>query len=660
MHGFFHFSQTNFSVFYLQGSALTRLLKYKHTNILFGTVILITFLLSGCSAPTPVKKPLVKTVVTNTDKITIAQTAGDKLTLAKTLNNLPTTPALTKEINTLLVESSELYLQQKNFSKALWLANKTTDLVNEDYQFTYRLLLVKAKSLQALDYHQAAYKQLKIIREFVDYVNIESHSTQLKLSFDYYISLKEVLEVEQLPVKALIAELTAFSLNNDASTEDIFSLWSNLGSLNQWQLAQLVKANPPLIKGWQQLLDYSHTFGANNEQFSRYLTLWEKRYPTHPANIVIEELKVSTLSTPEIENIAVLLPLSGNQKNAGSAVQQGILSAYENDEVNKIHFIDTNKIDWNTLGSKFTESKIDHVIGPLLKSNVESYVNLSEQEVALQVPTLLLNLPNAKQLTSYQTVLSMRPEDEAIQAAATLSQQKYNNPIILSHQDRVSKRLALAFSQQWKLITGNSVDIVYFSQGKQMQASLKEALDVNASQTRIKQLQSRLKNNIKSESRNRRDIDMIYLIGSASQTRLSKPYIDVNTSPFAAIIPVFASSRSHSNFDHINNNKGSANDLQGLTFTQIPWLLSSKQQNKQLAELSNKLWPKRTDSLSRIFAMGYDSYNLLNKVSLMQQAPYIQHFGQTGVLKLNSQNILTRSLIWGRYQNDKVMQVVMD
>ena len=292
-----------------------------------------------------------------------------------------------------------------------------------------------------------------------------------------------------------------------------------------------------------------------------------------------------------------------------------------------------------------------------MKSNVETYLKLSEQHIALQIPSLLLNLPITKKLASYQIALSMRPEDEAIQAAATLSQQHYRNPIILSHQDKVSKRLAIAFSQQWKMLTNMEVDIVYFSEGKQMQASLKEALDVNTSQTRIKQLQSRLKNNLKSESRNRRDIDMIYLIGSASQTRLSKPYIDVNTSPFAAIIPVFATSRSHSDFDYYN---GNTNDLQGLTFTQMPWLLASKQQNKILAKLSHKLWPKRTDSLSRIFAMGYDSYNLLNKVAVMQQAPYIRHFGQTGVLKLNNNNILTRSLIWGRYQDNKVIQIALD
>ena len=152
---------------------------------------------------------------------------------------------------------------------------------------------------------------------------------------------------------------------------------------------------------------------------------------------------------------------------------------------------------------------------------------------------------------------------------------------------------------------------------------------------------------------------MIYLIGSAAQTRLIKPYIDVNTSPFSDIIPVYASSRSHSSFND-KHNSSSTTDLQGLTFTQIPWLLQSQQQNKALDVLSDKLWPKRTDSLSRIFAMGFDSYNLLSTAFHMKQLPYIRHFGQTGTLTLSDDNILTRSLIWGRYQDDKVMQVAMD
>jgi len=654
--------QTNFSVFIykdLQGTALPKLFKYQHTSILFSAILLITFFLNGCSTQSPVTKSPGKTVIKKEDKVAVEQTAEEKLALAQKLNNLAPTSFLLEQISELLVESSELFLQQQNFSKALWLANKATDLVKENHIYTYRLLLVKVNSLQALNRHQSAYKQLQLIGELVSYINNVSPTTPLSLSYEYYLSLQQALEVKEQPVKALAAELKAFSLNGDSTTQDVFSLWSKLESLNQWQLAQLISANPPFITGWRQLLHYCHRFGANSEQFSHYLSLWQQRYPTHPAMLIVEQLNNTTLLVNPIQNIAVLLPLSGAQKSAGLAAQQGILSAYKNDTANKIYFIDTNKTDWTTLAAQFSESSIDHVIGPLLKTNVETYLDLSEQQIELQIPSLFLNLPSNKELASYQTVLSMRPEDEAIQAASTLSQQSYNKPMILSHQDRVSKRLATAFSQQWETLTGNEVDIVYFNQGKQMQASLKEALDVNSSQTRIKQLQSRLKNNIKAEPRNRRDIDMIYLIGSAAQTRLVKPYIDVNTSPFATIIPVFASSRSHSNFDY-KNNSSSTTDLQGLTFTQMPWLLTSKLQDKDLAQLSHNLWPKRTDSLSRIFAMGYDSYNLLNKATLMQQAPYIRHFGQTGVLKLNDNNVLTRSLIWGRYQNDKVMQIVME
>ena len=636
---------------------MTRSLKYKNTNILFGTILLIAFFLNGCSTQTSVDNKPEITVVHKANQVTAVQTAEEKLTLAKTLNNLAPSSLLAAQINTLLVESSELFLQQQKFSKALWLANITTSLVIKNPAYTYRLLLVKTKSLQALNYHQSAYNQLQLTRALVAHVNTSNPATPLKLSLEYYLYLQKALEIKQQPIQALDAELMAFSLNDNYSTQDVFSLWHKLESLNQWQLTQLVKYNPPLIKGWQQLLNYSHRFGANRKQFNRYLHLGEQRYPNHPATLIVEQLQTSALSVNKIEHIAVLLPLSGNQQSAGLAAQQGVLSAYKNDTANKIHFIDTNKLDWTALTTQFTELNIDHVIGPLLKSNVETYLNLSEQHIALQIPSLLLNLPITKKLASYQTALSMRPEDEAIQAAATLSQQHYHNPLILSHQDKVSKRLAIAFSQQWKILTNMEVDIVYFSEGKQMQASLKEALDVITSHTRIKQLQSLLKNNLKSESRNRRDIDMIYLIGSASQTRLSKPYIDVNTSPFAAIIPVFATSRSHSDFDY---NNGNTNDLQGLTFTQMPWLLASKQQNKILAKLSHELWPKRTDSLSRIFAMGYDSYNLLNKVTAMQQAPYIRHFGQTGVLKLNNNNILTRSLLWGRYQDDKVIQIALD
>lgn len=672
MHGFIHLSQTNFLVFNLTAFHITKvplftLFEQKRFNLPFISLILITLFISACSTQ-PTTKKTQSPSISISNEVNNTRTAEETLTLAQSLSNeVPNDELLLLKqqsiVNELLIEASELFVQQQNFSKALWLANEITEIPQENHQNTYRLLLIKANSLLALNYHQEAYQQLQLANELVTYTNSSSTTPSLELTINYYLALNKVLDAQGKLVLALNAQLNAFALSSQASGDYILSIWNKLETLTQWQIAQLVNRNPPFIKGWAQLLNYSHKFGANKEQFSRYLHLWQQQNPKHPAISIIAQLQPEYLSEEEtestVENIAILLPLSGNQKNAGIAAQQGILAAYKNNSSSNIYFIDTNNADWENLPNHFTELNIDNIIGPLLKPNVEVFLQLSTKQIAFQVPSLLLNVPSVQPLANYQTALSMRPEDEAVQAAATLSQQNYHKPIILSHRDRVSKRVALAFKHQWKTSTGNSVDIVYFDQGKQMQASLKESLDVNVSQSRIKQLNNRLKNTIKSEPRNRRDIDMIYLVGTAAQTRLIKPYIDVNISPFAEIIPVYASSRSHSNFND-KNNASSTNDLQGLTFTQIPWLLDSKQQNKSLTKLSDKLWPKRTDSLSRIFAIGFDSYNLLGKPSLMKQAPYIRHFGQTGVLKLNDENVLTRSLIWGRYNNDKVTQVVLD
>jgi len=704
MHGFLLLSQTNFLGF--------NLFKPKSTPLPFILLVFISLFISACSTKPIIEKvtPITKEVI---KKIDVTETAETKISLAKSLNKkLPRNDqALIEQqaiINSLLIEASELYIQQKNFSKALWLANKINDIPQENYENTYKILLIKAHSLVELNYLPQAQHQLKLATELVNYTTGNPEISSLKLNHYYYFILNKILYAQGKIVPAVTAQLNAFALNPDAlKTETLNNtkaIWHKLERLTDWQLKELIKTNPPFINGWAQLLNYSHKFGANPKQFSRYLTLWQQQNPTHPATDIIEQLQETNVAihrepvTPKInietyidksneinsetdiksttenimqselkndfhkkiENIAILLPLSGNQQQAGIAAQQGILAAYQNNTESNITFIDTNKIDWENVVVQIAELNIDHIIGPLLKSNVEMFLTLSKQHPSLQVPTLLLNLSSEHQLFPYQTALSMRPEDEAIQAATTLSQHNYHHPIILSHNDSVSKRIAVAFSEQWQSSTGKAVDIIYFNQGKEMQNSLKENLDVNASQARIKQLTNRLSSNIKSEPRNRRDIDMIYVIGSDAQTRLIKPYIDVNISPFANIIPVYASSRSHSSFNDKHNGASSTNDLQGLTFTQIPWLLPSEQQDKNLNQLSNSLWPKRSDSLSRIFAMGFDGYHLLSKIPLMKQAPYIRHFGQTGTLILNNNNILTRSLIWGQYKKDKVTSIVMD
>lgn len=618
------------------------------------SALIVSILLSSCAT----KQVQVKSKPEIIEEKPIEQTqfepqkAIDFINLAK---DLPEEQSLKS-----LIQASELLIIEEDFQKAQWLANKTEPLIQllsvedaEKSHLSYRIMIVKAQSHFHLQQFAKAFAQLNTIDEF-------SEREEIINTQEHYEIAKNIYSNYGRTVDAINAQLHAFSLNQEANQDDVLAIWTNLNEMADWQLQQLVTMKPPFIDGWARLSSYARRFGANQLQFKRYVTQWRNQFPVHPAFIITETFEDNTLGEQsneitefnDLNNIAVLLPLSGPQVKAGIAAQQGILAAFQQDETKKLHFIDSATSDWSTLQSTLTELKVNHVIGPLLRSNVNKYLAVEN----LTIPTLLLNLPNSKALLPHQYALSMRPEDEAMQAASSLARLQFKQPIVLSHDDAVSKRIALAFTKQWQLETQQTLETVYFEQGKKMQTNLKESLDVAQSQARIKEIDLRVKYNVKSEARNRRDVDMIYIVGTPTQTRLVKPYIDVNIAPFADLIPVYASSRSHS----VKIDTSNTRDLEGLTFTEMPWLLESKQQNKQLAQLTQNLFPQRSDSLQRIFAMGYDSLTLVEKLEVMQSKPYVRHYGQTGVLQLNSDNTLTRSLLWGKYQKDKVNQIAME
>jgi outer membrane PBP1 activator LpoA protein len=544
-----------------------------------------------------------------------------------------------------LLNASELYLAEAKPHKALWLAKQLNGLAPSPIE-QYRLAIIEAKSFLALARIPDAYLAL-------ENANNIKQKAQLTHRLDYFQTLTTVQTQRNLPIAALDANLRAFAESSPATEYDIDIIWQQLCQLSPWQHQQLIKMSPPDFKGWSKLLSFANKFGDDDARFKRYLRQWQREFSSHPAQYIVARLRQQPPTlTNEYQNIAIIIPLSGKQERAGKVAQQGILAAYNINSGKTLHFIDSTTLDMTTLNAQLTELKIDYVIGPLLKENVNLYLAQTE----ITTPSLLLNLPSAITLLPHQVALSMRPEDEAIQAATTLSRQHYQYPIILSHQDSASRRIAQTFSQQWQHITSKAPEIVFFNSDAKMQNQLKASLGVDLSQQRTKELNRYIKYSIKSELRNRRDIDMIYVVGLPLETKLLKPYIDVNISPFADIIPVYASSRSHSSKIDKSDNR----DLSGLIFTEMPWQLKSKQQNQVLATQAKKLWPNRSDSLQSIFAMGFDSLTLVDKVSAMQNKTYIRHYGQTGILQLGVDNILTRSLIWGKYSRNKVQEIAMD
>lgn len=604
------------------------------------SLLLFICLIVSCSTPNnnqTVKKQ------NNKQEQNINQPSSDLLSAKKLLKKAQ--KAEPTIANNLLIQVSNAYLAEEKPNKALWLANQLLQQKQNSNQY-YQLLLVSAQ----------AYANTEQWSESEDYLQAAAsiaEKERIKHNYQYYWVLNKVAQQKQQTVIALNAYLHMFALSSNVDGVMLDNIWRDLNNLSFWQTKQLSTLKAPYNSGWLALNNTANKYGGK-DSFQQKIKDWQKNFATHPAQFVAQGMLTAesiNISTP-IERVAVILPLTGKQAKAGLTAQQGIVAAYNNTPNVELHFIDSNQLDFLQLNLKLIDTNIDFVIGPLLKSNVENYISQTENDI----PTLFLNIPNKQVLKEYQFALSMRPEDEAIQAATILSQQDFINPVILYNNDSVSLRIANAFAKQWQLLTKLSPTKVKLSQGREMQNKLKEVLAVEQSKTRINSLTNLFRENIKTEKRSRRDIDMFYLVGNTQQIRLLKPYIDVNTSPFADIVPIFSSSKSHS----LITDKSTFTDLKGLTFTQIPWLLPSTQQNSPLANLSKKIWPKRSDSLQSIFAMGYDSFQLIKLLPKMKQYHYIRHYGQTGTLKLNQNNIITRSLLWGRYSAKGVSEIVLE
>ena len=151
---------------------------------------------------------------------------------------------------------------------------------------------------------------------------------------------------------------------------------------------------------------------------------------------------------------------------------------------------------------------------------------------------------------------------------------------------------------------------------------------------------------------NRQDIDAIYLLADPIQTRMLKPFVDVSVNPNAPRLPIYASSRSYSSGGDANDLR----DLNGLTFTETPWLLN-EQHSLQVRDQYLQLFPEQDETLQRLFAMGYDAYQLIGSLKQQQQLPTLSYPGFTGRLTVNQDGSINRQLSWASYRNNRLTAV---
>lgn len=436
------------------------------------------------------------------------------------------------------------------------------------------------------------------------------------------------------------------------------TVWSIARRIKQADLPQQ-RPNNVALAGWWRLVDYHHQAMTSPDSLESYLNQWQQGFSNHDAAALVEAWLDASLNPSELEpeaeqtssdpTLAVLLPLSGRYKQQGQAVRDGIIARTGEMKNLRVFFIDSEKDDIEFQRKQIQELNPVGIIGPLLKDKVAAWT----EQPALDAPQVYLNQIDDDELAQNSLTnvfFALTPESEAQQAAQQINQQfpDSKSALVITADGSSGRRMVDAFTSNWKNEQADKPTVSYFSERGDMKATVERSLGLTDSQQRIRAVKIAAgKIIVDEQERSRQDISAIYLPGNLQQTRLLKPFIDVSISPFAEPIQVYASSASH----ELRNRLGDS-DLNGIVFSDIPWLIENSGNNillNQWLELRNG-WGL---SLARLTAMGYDSVSLVQRLKMMQRMPGLVWSGLSGELHIED-SVVQRKLIWATFSKGEI------
>lgn len=428
------------------------------------------------------------------------------------------------------------------------------------------------------------------------------------------------------------------------------NLWDNLKKLSSYTLERFNRGSV-IQQGWVNLALYHQVYAGSAVELDQAINNWLRRYPGHPAKVVLskQDELVNDLTPVIIERLVVLLTQSGANERLGDALKAGVLAALDQQSINETIFIDENS-DVDEITAKIAQIKPDFVVGPLLKANIDKLANA---QVLIDIPTMHLNTFDGERLSLQHYFFALNPEHEVQQALEHFLAQGYQKPMLLAPNNANGQRLVDYFNLQWQRYSETKPQIGFYNSNQDMPDTITSLLEVDKSKERIKTVKTLFKQEVENETRSRSDIDAIYILGDAIETRLIKPYLDVNVSTFADRIPLYASSKSHSS-QIDRTDKG---DLDGLYFTELPWMLKSQIKQHNLRQQYETLWPEHADISQRLFAMAYDAVTILHDIKQLSLSPGNQFNGLSGKLSVNTSGHIERTLDWAQYTNRRIKAV---
>jgi hypothetical protein len=348
-------------------------------------------------------------------------------------------------------------------------------------------------------------------------------------------------------------------------------------------------------------------------------------------------------------HIALLLPLSDRLKEASEAARDGFLSAYYQLPSETRPALRIYDILQDAAGTyrQALAAGASFVIGPLSKTQVAEVSTVADPKV----PTLLLNsLPEQAVLPRHLYQFALSPEDEARQVAERLLAEGKRSGATLVPTGDWGRRVFTAFSETYQAGGGRLVASRTFSaDATDLSEPILDILGFEPSQHRHDALVAITGMALQFSPRRRDDLNFIFFAGQPIPGRLTRQQLKFH---YAADLPMYATSDVYEPSPMANE------DLDGVMFVDMPWLISDEPSIESLRAASAELWPVSSYQRSRLFALGVDTCRLAQLITGSHGYPTESLSGVTGRLTIDSNGRVHRHLEWAIVRVDGGIRMI--
>ena len=401
------------------------------------------------------------------------------------------------------------------------------------------------------------------------------------------------------------------------------------------------------VTGWLELGRAALTAARNPFTANEDLADWRGRYPSHPANALLNEDVLPELGVglDYPTQIGLILPLSGRQQGPGVAVRDGFLAALLQQEASKrpvVNVYDSAEMGATTAYRRAIADGAQFIVGPLTKDDVTAIATSGETSVL----TLALNQTGDEvSQPSLMFQFALDPEDEARQVAQRVTVDGRMRGLLLLPNNEWGRRVFKAFDTEIKTLGGTIAAMRFYDpEARDYSTPITQLLLIDESRQRANALSAAIGTHLEFEPRRRGDAQFVFVGAQPVQGRSLRPALRFHLTDD---LPVYATS------DIFEPDAEANSDLEGVIFPDMPWVISPDAVSTQLRTALSKHWPVRARGRGRLYAFGFDAYRL---VPLLKAGKFGNEHsvpGMTGLLSVDSKGRVRRELDWAQVAGGK-------